>query len=112
MPSDKQETPILIESGICPLCGNEIEDYIEVTWDGGITSHSWTCLVCGAKGDECYREEFARHEVRRKGSDKTEVFSAPVRRVIIEVSGGVAHLKEKPIGVEVEIIDYDNNVGP
>jgi hypothetical protein len=31
-------------------------------------------------------------------------------RVIVEVSGGIAYLVQKPSGVEVEIIDHDCSV--
>ena len=34
-----------------------------------------------------------------------------MNKVIIEVSGGVAHLKSAPKGVDVEIIDFDNAEG-
>lgn len=34
-----------------------------------------------------------------------------IKKVIIEVHGGVAEVTQCPEGVEVEIIDYDNKSG-
>ena len=36
---------------------------------------------------------------------------AAERRVVIEVLGGVAEVTRQPEGIEVEIIDHDNEVG-
>ena len=48
------------KSGICPLCGSELEYGEDIPLDdGGV--YEWTCPACGATGKEGYDKVFDRH---------------------------------------------------
>ena len=48
------------ESGICPICGSELEyGDDEPLDDGGV--YEWTCPSCGATGEEGYDKVFDKH---------------------------------------------------
>ena len=55
------------ESGICPICGGELEYGQEITLEDDAGYHEWTCAECGATGKEYYDKVFDRHyEVKDK----------------------------------------------
>lgn len=55
------------ESGICPICGCELEYRKEITLEDDAGYHEWTCPECGATGREYYDKVFDRHyEVKDK----------------------------------------------
>lgn len=56
------------ESGICPMCGGELEYGQEITLEDDAGYHEWTCSECGATGKEYYDKVFDRHyEVKENG---------------------------------------------
>ncbi len=55
------------ESGICPICGGELEYGDEIAVEDESGYYKWTCSECGATGKEIYDKVFDQHyEVKDK----------------------------------------------
>lgn len=57
------------ESGICPLCGCELEYGEDIPMDNGGV-YEWTCPGCGATGREGYDKVFDKHYNVQEGPEQ------------------------------------------
>lgn len=57
------------ETGVCPICGGELEYGSDITLDDG-GYHEWRCPGCGATGKEMYGKIFEEHYDVIDGSGK------------------------------------------
>lgn len=51
---------VIAKSGVCPICGAEIQNYLDLQYYGDYVQNEWEC-ECGARGYETYRLEFCGH---------------------------------------------------
>lgn len=79
----------------CPVCRSNDLTYGDREEDGSMKTF---CGRCGAIYYETY--ELSGYEIITQGK--------PPHTVIIEVLGGVAEVTAAPAGIEVVIIDHDN----
>ena len=55
------ETTQINNSGVCPVCGELIEDYGSMEFEGDMGYFPWHCHNCNTDGEEWYNLEFAGH---------------------------------------------------
>ena len=87
----------------CQGCGKELSELGEpcgALTDGSINDGFWM-------HDDCPWEVLCSDCLERV----RQFISTLNRKVIVEIRGGAASLKEKPSGIKVEIIDYDTGPG-
>ena len=63
---------IIIEKGICPICGCKELEYDAIELEDEQVCFPWTCPKCGTRGSEWYNLSFAGHNyIDEKGSEIT-----------------------------------------
>lgn len=58
---NNEEKEIINNQGICPCCGEMIDNYQEIEFEGEYAYFPWHCDKCGTDGQEWYKLEFAGH---------------------------------------------------
>ena len=69
MNNDK-EKEIINNQGICPVCGQMIDNYESIQFEGDMAYFPWHCDKCGTDGEEWYSLEFAGHNYYDKEGNK------------------------------------------
>ena len=61
------------KQGICPRCGEIIDNYQEIQFEGDMCYFPWHCDNCGLEGEEWYSLEFNGHNIIDENGEEIEL---------------------------------------
>lgn len=61
------------KQGVCPRCGEIIDNYGAIEFEGDMCYFPWHCNKCGLEGEEWYSLEFTGHNIFDENGEEIEL---------------------------------------